>query len=215
MTCLLSTVDSAVSEPCNHIERKKHNELWFRPAKASAFVQSQQKCYRNLIPAERKNHVHLSNASISSVSWNVIPRGGQQSSTRISGSPSDIGRGYDIVFNITPFLKYNAAVVFFNFLGMTISLLFPRKQYHLDLLGTGAFALSAVFVLLSATDISAAMNLLRVQISSAAVIIWSVKLASFLFYRALKVKTDSRLDSMLATASGTSECCFIAEDILV
>eukprot|EP00956_Cyclotella_meneghiniana_P002467 scaffold2841_cov74-Cyclotella_meneghiniana.AAC.3 len=46
---------------------------------------------------------------------------------------------------------------------------------------------------------------LRVQISSIAVILWSVKLASFLFFRACKVKTDTRLDGLLSTVSGTSE----------
>jgi hypothetical protein len=46
----------------------------------------------------------------------------------------------------------------------------------------------------------------RVTVSSAAVCIWGVKLAGFLFFRALKVKTDGRLDDTLSTTSGTCEC---------
>mmetsp|Transcript_10498 Transcript_10498/g.20271 ORF Transcript_10498/g.20271 Transcript_10498/m.20271 type:complete len:423 (+) Transcript_10498:106-1374(+) len=206
VTCFiaLSTINSAVAEPCNHTERKRHNELLlFRTTKPSAFVHSPKTRYRKLAPAEKKTHVVLSTASVSPISWNLIPRGGQQSTTEISGSPSDYGLDSDLIFDVTPFLKYNVAIGFFNLLGLTISLMFPRKQYHLDLLGTGAFALSAVFALFSATDMSAMMDLQRVQISSAAVIIWSVKLASFLFHRACKVKSDARLDSMLATTSGT------------
>ena len=74
-------------------------------------------------------------------------------------------------------------------------------QYHLDLLGTGAFGLASVFCVFNGiSDLP-----LRVQISSIAVILWSVKLASFLFFRACKVKTDTRLDGLLSTVSGTSE----------
>jgi steroid 5-alpha reductase family enzyme len=46
---------------------------------------------------------------------------------------------------------------------------------------------------------------LRMQISSAAVIIWSAKLAGFLFYRASK-REDARLEELLSTVPGTSEC---------
>lgn len=208
VTCFiaLSTINSAVAEPCNHTERNRPNDLLlFRTTKPSAFLLSPKTRYRKPAPAETKTHVVPSTAYVSPVSWNLIPRGGQQSTTEISGSPSDYVLDSDVIFNVTPFLKYNVAIGFFNLLGMTISLLFPRKQYHLDLLGTGAFALSAVFALLSARDMSAMMDLQRVQISSAAVIIWSVKLASFLFYRACKVRSDARLDSMLATTSGTGE----------
>eukprot|EP00985_Skeletonema_marinoi_P019782 scaffold11482_cov103-Skeletonema_marinoi.AAC.1 len=82
---------------------------------------------------------------------------------------------------------------------MMISLIFPGMQYHLDLLGTGAFAVASSFMLLINGLNS---SLLRVQISSLAVIIWSTKLAAFLFYRALKVKEDARLESTLSTKSG-------------
>ena len=86
-------------------------------------------------------------------------------------------------------------------LGMGISLAFPRVQYHLDLLGTGAFGLASIFCVFNGiADLP-----LRVQVSSIAVVIWSVKLASFLFFRACKVKTDTRLDGMLSTVTGTSE----------
>jgi steroid 5-alpha reductase family enzyme len=74
-------------------------------------------------------------------------------------------------------------------------------QYHLDLLGTGAFALSSILAVMTKF-----MELpLRSQISTVAVALWSVKLAAFLFFRACKVKTDVRLEGLLSSTSGTSE----------
>lgn len=123
-------------------------------------------------------------------------RGGQQitsTSRRALLDPS--------VLSASPFIQYNAILATVNLLGMGISLTFPRMQYHLDLLGTGAFALASIL-----TVSNGFLELpLRVQISSVAVIIWSVKLASFLFFRACKVKTDGRLEGLLSTTSGTSE----------
>ena len=102
---------------------------------------------------------------------------------------------------ISPFVQYNAILASVNFVGMGISLAFPRMQYHLDLFGTGAFALASLFTIWG----DFALMPLRIQISSLAVIIWSVKLASFLFFRACKIKADSRLEGLLSTVGGTSE----------
>lgn len=69
-------------------------------------------------------------------------------------------------------------------------------HYHVDLLGTGAFAGMAAFTLLSG----------RAPWSSVAVMIWSIKLASFLFFRVIHHGGhDSRLSETLAdpiSASG-------------
>ena len=123
-------------------------------------------------------------------------RGGQQNTSttrRVLLEPS--------VLSTTPFIQYNAILATVNLLGLGISLTFPRMQYHLDLLGTGAFALASI-----CTVSNGFLELpLRVQVSSVAVIIWSVKLASFLFFRACKVKTDGRLEGLLSTMFGTSE----------
>ena len=140
----------------------------------------------------------------SSSSWNIIPRGGQQqsqssptSSTSLKLSlldvPSTISSS---VTSLSPFLQYNLVILAINFLGMIISLFFSGVQYHLDLLGTGSFALASAYIMLT-------QSLLQAQLfSSWAIIIWSTKLATFLFYRAMKVKEDARLGSTLSTKPG-------------
>jgi steroid 5-alpha reductase family enzyme len=65
-------------------------------------------------------------------------------------------------------------------------------------LGTGAFALASLPTLFSENCPTT-----RIFISSAAVFTWSTKLAGFLFFRALKLKTDGRLHDTLSTVNGT------------
>ena len=66
-------------------------------------------------------------------------------------------------------------------------------HYHLDLIGTGVFAVAAL-ALRGAT--------LAQGCSAGAVALWACKLASFLFFRALQTKRDGRLEDTLATTSG-------------
>lgn len=68
-------------------------------------------------------------------------------------------------------------------------------HYHLDLIGTGVFALSALLV----RGVNSAQHF-----SAGAVTLWSVKLASFLFYRVLQMKRDARLEGLLASTSGAA-----------
>ena len=81
-----------------------------------------------------------------------------------------------------------------NTLGFGISVA-TGSHLHLDLIGTGVFAASAL-VLRGATR---SQNL-----SAAAIALWSAKLASFLFYRVLQTKHDARLGDMLSTVSGAA-----------
>eukprot|EP00970_Alexandrium_tamarense_P014482 scaffold4172_cov212-Alexandrium_tamarense.AAC.4 len=76
-----------------------------------------------------------------------VPRGGGGIQTTMKASHADIMT--TSFFNNTPFLQYNAAIGIVNILGMLLSLL-TGKQIHLDLLGTGAFALASSFVLFNA-----------------------------------------------------------------
>lgn len=79
-----------------------------------------------------------------------------------------------------------------NALGLGISAT-TGWHYHLDLIGTGVFAVAAF----------ATKGVTRAQgLSAAAVGVWACKLASFLFYRALIMKRDARLDETLSTSSG-------------
>jgi steroid 5-alpha reductase family enzyme len=102
-----------------------------------------------------------------------------------------------LTFDNAPFTGSLSIYAAINALGFVISIL-TGSHLHLDLLGTGAFTLASLPTLLSATS-------LRVALSSAAVCTWGAKLAGFLFFRALKVKTDGRLDGTLSTASGACE----------
>ena len=81
-----------------------------------------------------------------------------------------------------------------NTLGFVISTA-TGWHYHLDLLGAGAFALSAA----ATRGVGVTQGL-----SAAAASLWSVKLASFLFYRVLQTKTDARLVDVLSTTSGAA-----------
>mmetsp|Transcript_25576 Transcript_25576/g.29213 ORF Transcript_25576/g.29213 Transcript_25576/m.29213 type:complete len:353 (-) Transcript_25576:143-1201(-) len=100
------------------------------------------------------------------------------------------------VFDNSPLSLSTSIFAITNAVGFIISIL-TGSHKHLDLLGTGAFALASIPSLISSTST-------RVVVSSGAVTIWAIKLASFLFYRALKLKTDARLDDVLSTSSGTA-----------
>ena len=124
----------------------------------------------------------------------LLIRGGQQLTLTARQAHFDVS-----VLGSSPFIQYNSILATVNLLGLGISLA-SRKQYHLDLLGTGAFALASILTASGFVDAP-----LRVHISSVAVALWSVKLAAFLFYRACKVKTDARLEGLLSSVSGTGK----------
>lgn len=91
-----------------------------------------------------------------------------------------------------------------NALGFLISLM-TGSHLHLDLIGTGIFAVAAL-----PSFLAKAGGLWRIKLSSGAVIAWATKLAGFLFVRALKVTHDGRLDDTLATTSGTFSFWFVS-----
>ena len=80
-----------------------------------------------------------------------------------------------------------------NSMGFAISAL-TGSHYHLDLLGTGAFAAFAVA--------TAGTGELRQRVSAGCIGLWAVKLSGFLFYRALQTHHDGRLGEILSTTSG-------------
>lgn len=100
------------------------------------------------------------------------------------------------VFDITPLVQSISIFTLANVLGTILSLV-GKTQIHVDLLGTGAFALAALPTLLAK---GAAAS--RVKLSGAAMAIWSVKLASFLLYRIIKMGEDKRLTDLFASVSG-------------
>ncbi len=86
--------------------------------------------------------------------------------------------------------------------GFMISLA-TGSHVHLDLIGSGAFCLASLPYIFSSSAT------LSQKISSVAISIWSMKLASFLFYRATRVGHDMRLEETLSSISGTFGFWFI------
>jgi steroid 5-alpha reductase family enzyme len=113
-----------------------------------------------------------------------------QGTTKLHLSPTSFDNG--------PFWQYNQLMVLANGLGFIISLISGGSHVHLDLIGTGAFAISAL-----PTLFSSGAGIPRIQLSSACVGLWATKLASFLFFRATKIGNDKRLEDTLSTVSGT------------
>jgi len=68
-----------------------------------------------------------------------------------------------------------------------------------DLVGSGCFAFSAIATLLMGGNSSSP----RLLASTSLISVWSVRLASFLFYRILMTDKDDRLGKVFATTSGT------------
>mmetsp|Transcript_19040 Transcript_19040/g.28418 ORF Transcript_19040/g.28418 Transcript_19040/m.28418 type:complete len:387 (-) Transcript_19040:406-1566(-) len=113
------------------------------------------------------------------------------------------------IFDNTPFVQSTLTFTLLNLLGFAISILSGGSHLHLDLLGTGSFAIAAYVPFLVQTAASSCTTRVSI-ISTGAVCVWSAKLASFLFWRALKVKTDARLEDTLSTFSGTVGFWFIS-----
>jgi steroid 5-alpha reductase family enzyme len=115
------------------------------------------------------------------------------------------GAGSAIIFSNAPLWKSSKIILGANALGWMISVAFPTCHYHVDLLGTGAFAVAAAATttpLMAATD--------RTLWSSRAVMVWSARLASFLFYRVLQTGHDSRLDEQLSTPVLSGQFWFVS-----
>jgi steroid 5-alpha reductase family enzyme len=96
------------------------------------------------------------------------------------------------VFSNAPLWTSSKIILGANALGWLINVAFPKCHYHVDLLGTGAFAVAAAATVGTSTGCD------RTLWSSRAVVVWSVRLASFLLYRVLHTGHDSRLDEQLS-----------------
>lgn len=130
----------------------------------------------------------------------VSSRRGATTLTAARGVPSARGRAASPAMALGPVAASAAVYGAANALGFGISVA-TNWHYHLDLIGTGVFAISALVV--------RGGGLVQ-QVSAGAVSLWAVKLASFLFYRALQVKRDARLEGLLATTSGSASFWFVS-----
>jgi steroid 5-alpha reductase family enzyme len=101
-----------------------------------------------------------------------------------------------------PFWKANGSYAICSTIGFLISVA-TGSHLHLDLIGTGAFAVAAIPGMLQQNAP------IHVKWSSYAVFVWGAKLASFLFYRATQVGHDKRLEETLLTPNGSLQFWFI------
>lgn len=105
--------------------------------------------------------------------------------------------------------NYPAVILAVNALGFVITLVAPQCHYHVDLLGTGAFAVAAGLPLLLSSSSRTALPHPQL-LSAAAVILWSTKLALFLFYRVVVHKQDGRLVEILAKPLDAAKFWFVS-----
>jgi steroid 5-alpha reductase family enzyme len=88
-----------------------------------------------------------------------------------------------------------------NALGFAITLAAPSQAEKItDLFGTGSIAASALVTYAYAP----APPGLRAMLVTAAVVVWGVRLAGFLFYRVLTTKGDTRLSAYFETTKSTA-----------
>jgi len=148
--------------------------------------------------SRRTNRVNQGQHSVISSTTNFKYRGGASSSdtNKLSMVP------VSAVFDNAPFLQSSQIILLSNLFGFVVSLT-TGSHLHLDLIGTGAFSIAALPALLSS-------DVLRVKLSSGAVAVWGAKLAGFLFFRALKLSHDTRLDTVLSTAGGAAGFWFVS-----
>ena len=120
----------------------------------------------------------------------------------------------EVSFSNRPLYRFDAIVVGANFVGLLFSMFLrgTSRHYHVDLFGSGAFALAAAPFLLqaqkeldsttsqrtqTATTIAAQQNAQRIKLTSVAVLGWSVRLATYLFVRVVEQGGDGRLDAIM------------------
>jgi steroid 5-alpha reductase family enzyme len=160
-----------------------------RAQAARAFV-TRTTINNNVIMSLRRTVVPRTTKSTTRTTTTSVRGGSGSSTTKLSAAVPP--------FNNAPLWLGSGIIVAANALGFGITLVAPAFHYHVDLLGTGAFAAAALPTFLYSK------NNQRVQWSSAAVMTWSVKLASFLLYRVLQTDHDTRLDAILATPSSAA-----------
>eukprot|EP00586_Coscinodiscus_wailesii_P022254 CAMPEP_0172506260 /NCGR_PEP_ID=MMETSP1066-20121228/193270_1 /TAXON_ID=671091 /ORGANISM="Coscinodiscus wailesii, Strain CCMP2513" /LENGTH=282 /DNA_ID=CAMNT_0013283205 /DNA_START=152 /DNA_END=997 /DNA_ORIENTATION=+ len=142
----------------------------------------------------RRNRANINGKpSPSSHVHTIIHNGGARATSSLHMIPPSP------IFDNTLLWQSTSAIGAINALGFLVSLA-TGSHLHLDLLGTGAFAVSAALPLIT----KGASLTPRVTLSCAAVCLWGVKLAGFLFFRALKLGHDARLDETLSTVGGTA-----------
>mmetsp|Transcript_26978 Transcript_26978/g.89508 ORF Transcript_26978/g.89508 Transcript_26978/m.89508 type:complete len:355 (+) Transcript_26978:36-1100(+) len=119
---------------------------------------------------------------------------------RSTSSAAESSASSAAALSTSPLWRSVAVFGVLNLLGLGVSLA-TGSHLHLDLIGTGAFAVAA------ATTFGPD---LRSQLSAGVVSLWAIRLTSFLVYRALQIGHDARLDATLSSVGGSIAFWFIS-----
>lgn len=129
-----------------------------------------------------------------------------------------------VLFDNTPFYISQGIIWGMNIIiGFGITYVLPTCHYHVDFIGTGSFALSAIIPqyynknnhAMSNNNNQKKKNMIRnnnsrIRYSTYAVVLWSIKLGSFLLYRIMNHKHDNRLNDILSDPSKAIGFWFIS-----
>jgi len=129
-----------------------------------------------------------------------VPFKSPGSSTMPMASATSLRGGFMLPLSDNPLLGSIGLYAFADFVvGFLISI-FTGSHVHLDLIGTGVFAVAALPFIGS--------SVAHTRWSSMAIVAWGTKLALFLFFRATQVKYDNRLFDMLTSPLGAFQFWF-------
>ena len=165
-----------------------------------------------VLPLQHRHHRRATSmASTTASNVNRTPRrrlhDGPSGSSSASPSSSSSSAGKAAVglrgglVVAPPLMRAVKVMAGMNLLGFAVSLA-TKWHYHLDLIGTGAFVVSALASHRAAA--SAVASAPRQVLMTGLVATWGSRLAGFLFYRALQYKNDARLDDLLDTTGGAA-----------
>ena len=138
------------------------------------------------LPMLRRAVAHATKATTRTNAWT--------NATTIASSSRTVASSSSSPPPSSPLIAATKVFAAANALGLGISLA-TGSHVHLDLIGTGAFAVVALATAGPSTTAT---------ISAFCVGLWGTRLAGFLFYRALQTGHDARLDDLLSTPSGAT-----------
>ncbi len=122
----------------------------------------------------------------------AAPAGALLQAARVKSPKPSALRAPPVVLGLGPIAASAAIIGAGNVVGYGLTVA-TRSQYHVDLVGTGLFAVSAL-ALRGASGFASMQG-----ISAAAIALWSIKLAGFLLYRVIGTGHDARLDDLLGS----------------
>ena len=139
----------------------------------------------------------------------IASRGGG-SGTELDAGPGGIFTAFNAGGGLSSLATSAKYFFLVDAVGFAVSVV-TKSHLHLDLVGTGAFVPASIACIKNHLATNPGKPVSFPLLSSAMVICaWSVRLASFLFYRATILKHDGRLTDTLSTMSGTAGFWYVS-----